>query len=82
MIRSLLLLSTIFASSFWALAQAPAAPAADDPVVAVVDGRPWKKSELERLASAFPPPVAQNFYRDKRAFLQTFAVMSKLASLA
>lgn len=80
------LLFSFCASTLLALAQTPAAPApapADaDPVVAVIEGQPWKKSELERLVRVLPAGAQRNFYADKRAFLRTFAVMTKLARLA
>ena len=69
-----------------ALAQPPAAPAPAasdaDPVVAVIEGQPWKKSELERLVRVLPANAQRNYYADKRAFLRTFAVMTKLAKMA
>lgn len=80
------LILSLCASTVLTLAQTPAAPApapsAADPVVAVIEGQPWKKSEVERFARSLPPAVQQNFYADKRAFLRTLAVMTKLAKIA
>ncbi len=60
----------------------PQAAAAQDPVIAVVEGRSWKKSELERMVRAMGPNISRQFYNDKRAFLTTFGLMAKLAALA
>ena len=80
------LILSLCASTVLALAQTPAGagpgPSESDPVVAVIEGQPWKKSEVERFARSLPPAVQQNFYADKRAFLRTLAVMTKLAKLA
>jgi parvulin-like peptidyl-prolyl isomerase len=80
------LIFSFCATAALALAQLPAAPppatADSDPVVAVVEGQIWKKSEVERFARSLPAAVQRNFYADKRAFLRTFAVMTKLAKLA
>lgn len=80
------LILSLCASAALALAQPPADPAPAsseaDPVVAIVDGQPWKRSEVERFAKSLPPAVQRNFYADKRAFLRTFAVMTKLAKMA
>ena len=45
-----------------AAAPAAAPAAADaDPVVAVVEGRSWKKSALERMARAMGPNISRQF---------------------
>jgi peptidyl-prolyl cis-trans isomerase C len=62
-------------------ASAPAATDAD-PVIAVVEGKSWKKSELERMVRAMGPNISRQFYNDKRTFLTTFGLMAKLAALA
>ncbi len=80
------LILSFCATAALALAQPPAAPApasaGTDPVVAVIEGQPWKKSELERLVRVLPANAQRNYYADKRAFLRTFAVMTKLAKMA
>lgn len=80
------LILSLCATAALAFAQAPPASApaaaAADPVVAVVEGREWKKSEVERFARSLPQAVQQNFYADKRSFLRTLAVMTKLARIA
>jgi len=79
--RPLLLVAAVFAVSFETFAQTPAGTA-DDNVVAIVDGHEWKKSELERLVRSLSPQIAQNYYANKRGFIETFALMSKLSTLA
>ncbi|WP_321473969.1 peptidylprolyl isomerase [uncultured Paludibaculum sp.] len=65
---------------------APAAESApslkDDKVVAVIDGKEWKRSDLEHLVKALGRTIPSQFYSDKRAFLKTLATMEKLASMA
>jgi peptidyl-prolyl cis-trans isomerase C len=62
----------------------PAAPvvAGDDPVAAVIEGREWKKSELEAMVRSMGPNITRNYLADKRTFLQTFALMAKLVKMA
>jgi hypothetical protein len=55
---------------------------AEDPVVAVVEGREWRRSELERFAESLPPAQSKNFYANKKAFLQQFALTQRLAQEA
>jgi peptidyl-prolyl cis-trans isomerase C len=55
---------------------------ADDPVVVTIEGKPYKKSELETFVKALPQAVAQNFYANKRGFLETFALLTKLTTVA
>ncbi|MBI5085630.1 MAG: peptidylprolyl isomerase [Acidobacteria bacterium] len=61
--------------------QPPVNPS-DDPVVAVIEGQPWKKSELERMVRSLGANISRNYYADKRAFLKTYALMTKLANMA
>lgn len=63
-----------------AAAQAPAA--AEDPVVVVIEGKPWRRSELESLIHRLPPNVAQNFHVDRRNFLLQYALVHRLAEMA
>lgn len=56
--------------------------AAEDPVVAVVEGKPFRKSELEMMARSMGANISRNYFTDKRAFLRTFALMVHLADLA
>jgi parvulin-like peptidyl-prolyl isomerase len=78
--RTALLVFTAFSALF---AQQPAAPAAStDDVVAVIEGKPWKRGELESLVRALPDSVRINYQVDKRAFLKTFALTVRLATMA
>jgi parvulin-like peptidyl-prolyl isomerase len=63
-----------------AAAQAPAA--GDDPVVVVLDGKEWRKNELESMIRSLPPDVARNFFLNKEAFLKQYGLVTRLAQLA
>lgn len=67
-----------------ALVPAPAQtpPPADDPVVVVLEGKEWRKSELEAMVRALPPEVARNFFANKEAFLKQYALVMRLARMA
>lgn len=68
------------AAVFSASAQTP--PAEDDPVVVVLDGKEWRKKELEEMIRALPPEVARNFFANKEAFLKQYALVTRLARMA
>jgi len=78
--RFLLLL--VFAAALPVCAQTSASQPPEDPVVAVFDGKSWKKSELESMVRALGPNISRSYNSDKRAFIAQFALMLKLASLA
>lgn len=59
-----------------------APPAGDDPVVAVIEGKAWKKSELERLVLAQGGDMYQKYSNNKREFLKQFGLMQRLAKMA
>lgn len=63
-----------------AAAQVPAA--GDDPVVVVLDGKEWRRNELESMIRSLPPDVARNFFLNKEAFLKQYALVTRLAQLA
>lgn len=67
-------------ASFAASAQTP--PAADDPVVVVMEGKEWRKNELEAMIRALPPDVARNFFANKEAFLKQYGLVMRLAQMA
>jgi len=81
--KRLVLISWMAGAALFAQAQ-PAAPvvAGDDPVAVVIEGRAWKKSELEAMVRSMGPNITANYLGDKRAFLQTFALMAKLVKMA
>jgi peptidyl-prolyl cis-trans isomerase C len=53
-----------------------------DPVVVTIEGRPYKKSEMEILVRALPDNITKNYYTNKKAWFQQFALMIKLTSMA
>lgn len=57
-------------------------PGAPDPVVATLNGRDYRKSELELLVRSLGGAPASNFYANKRAFLEQYALTLKLEQLA
>ena len=61
---------------------APPVVAGEDPVAAVIEGKEWKRSELEAMVRSMGPNITRNYLQDKRVFLQTFALMSKLVKMA
>lgn len=63
-------------------ASAQTSPPADDPVVVVLEGKEWRKSELEAMVRALPPEVARNFFANKEAFLKQYALVMRLAKMA
>lgn len=63
-------------------ASAQTAPAEDDPVVFVLEGKPWRKSEWEAMIRALPPEVGRNFQLNREAFLKQYALVLRLAQLA
>ncbi len=80
--RLVLIGSIVAAAVFAQTAPAPPVVAGDDPVVAVVEGKEWKKSELEAMIRSMGPNITRNYMADKRTFLQTFALMARLVKMA
>jgi parvulin-like peptidyl-prolyl isomerase len=60
----------------------PASVVAADPVVVKINGKEWKKSELEQLIKAVGGPVENNFNSDRRSFLETLGLMMRLSEFA
>lgn len=54
----------------------------EDPVVVVLDGRPWRRKELEEMIQRLPPGVSQNFFIDRKNFLLQLALVQRLAGMA
>lgn len=75
-------------SAAWAQTAPPAAPPAipdlpDPTVVAVLDdGTRLTMADFKKLYAALPPQVQQNALRDRKAFLESWAFMRKLALMA
>lgn len=62
----------------------PEAPSLkDDKVVVVIEGKEWKRSDLEHFIAAMrDTSIPQQYYGNKRGFLETFAKMTMLANAA
>jgi peptidyl-prolyl cis-trans isomerase C len=91
--KCLPLFATIFCGVLFAQAPPaepkPAAPAEaapslkDDAVVVVIEGKEWKRSDLEMFIRAMrDTSIPQQYYSDKRGFLRIFARMVSLANQA
>lgn len=55
---------------------------APDPVVVTLNGRDYRKSELELLVRSLGGAPASNYYANKKAFLEQYALTLKLEQLA
>jgi hypothetical protein len=83
MISRLFLLGGLAAAS-WAQQPpvfAPNIPADQDTVVVTIAGTDYKKSDLEKIMRAMPS-AARNYYANKKAFLEQFAIMTHLSAEA
>jgi len=69
-------------SSLCLFAQAPSAQPKEDPVAAVIDGRPFREGELEKLVKALPENVTRSYYANKKAWLDQYAMMLRLVQIA
>jgi hypothetical protein len=85
------LLSCLFTVAVWAQSAAPPAPApasppqalSPDTVVATFeDGRTITAGELTSFLDAMPPNMQQAARRDRKAFVQQFAMMHRLSEMA
>jgi hypothetical protein len=85
------LLSCLFTAAVWAQSAAPPAPApasppqalSPDTVVATFeDGRTITAGELTSFLDAMPPNMQQAARRDRKAFVQQFAMMHRLSEMA
>lgn len=80
MMKTLMLLVLTGAA---ALAQAPAAAqGADDPIVVNMNGRDYRKSEIETLVRSLGGPIMANFYANRQAFLDQYALTLRLEQIA
>jgi hypothetical protein len=64
--------------------QAPATPQTPSPdtVIAKIDGKNLTYGELERFMHGMPPQVQQNALRNRKQFIQQFALMQRLSEIA
>lgn len=60
----------------------PAAPISPETVVATIDGKAWTKAEFDALVRNLPPDPQRNYRANKQAWLDQFALMSRLAMMA
>jgi parvulin-like peptidyl-prolyl isomerase len=79
--------SLLFAVAAWAQsAVTPSAPPPDLPAETVVatfgNGEKVTAGELKSFIAAMPPQMQQNALRDRKAFVQQFALMQRLAEIA
>jgi hypothetical protein len=65
-----------------AAAPAPAAPIPPETVVVTIEGKAWTKAEFEALIRNLPPGPQANYKVNKQAWLNQFALMNRLATLA
>jgi len=65
-----------------AMGQGQIPPGAPDPVVATLNGKDFRKSELELLVRSLGGAPAANYYANKRAFLEQLALTMKLEQMA
>jgi hypothetical protein len=80
MMKTLMLLALMSAAAF---GQAQSAPqGGDDPVVVNMNGRDYRKSEIETLIRSLGGPIMANFYANKQAFLDQYALSLRLEQLA
>lgn len=54
----------------------------DDQVVVTIEGKAWKKSEMEAMIRSLGPTQIKNYYADKKAFLEQLGLFIKLAEMA
>lgn len=55
---------------------------APDPVVVTIDGKSWTQSEFSSLLSALPQKLRQSYDNNKKAWLDQYALMVRLAEYA
>jgi len=72
-------------SAVTCLSQTPQ-PASETPspdtIIAVIDGKNLTYGELERFMHGMPPQVQQNAMRNRKQFIQQFALMQRLSEIA
>lgn len=76
------LIGLFILASTIALAQVPLMSAQNDPEVATLCGKTWKKSEIETMVNAVGGAPRANYTANPKAFLETFAMVCRLADIA
>lgn len=61
---------------------APPPPPKADHVVVTIEGKAWTKEELEKFIRSLSPNVMNNFYSNKKLFLEQLALMMRLSKMA
>lgn len=51
-------------------------------MVLTIEGRAFKKSEMEKLVRSLPDNITKNYYTNKKAWIEQFALMIKLTAIA
>jgi peptidyl-prolyl cis-trans isomerase C len=83
MIRGLLLTSVVSCALRAQIAiPPPPMSEADDHVAAIIEGTPYKISDLEKIAKSLSPQLMNNFYQDKKSFIQQLAMLMTVAKQA
>ncbi len=59
-----------------------AAQTATDPVVVTIDGKDWTQSALKAVIDGLPPELRKNYDANKKAWLDQYALMNRLAKQA
>jgi parvulin-like peptidyl-prolyl isomerase len=60
----------------------PPPPPKGDQVVVTIEGKPWTKDEIEKFIRSLSPNVMNNFYANKKVFLEQLALMMRLSKMA
>jgi parvulin-like peptidyl-prolyl isomerase len=63
-------------------APAPKPEVAPDTVVASVEGKSLTAAEVDKLIAGLPPQLQQNVQKDRRQFLQQWALFKKISKMA
>src|SRR5882672_208500 len=77
--KSIAILMFCIAAAIWAQESAPMSP---ETVVATAGGQPITAGELMLVFRMSPPEAQKNFVKDGKSFVESFALIKKLAELA
>lgn len=76
------LIGLFILASTIALAQVPLMSAQNDPEIATLCGRTWRQSEIETMLNAVGGAPRANYAANPKGFLETFALVCRLADIA